>query len=166
MTDEVMSEKAPKPEPRVNLKFMFSLCNDVDKMRHFYTDILGMQENAYYKAEDGSFGYLSFLCVGGIEMDFFYIGKEVPLLSEWAWQPGYEGGSIPVTSWAIEIPADDFTTTVKRLQDAEVKSFSKNPVWRLDSYWGFTVMDPQGNTIEVYSMPEEKPESTEWPEEE
>lgn len=149
--------------PRVNLKFMFSVCNDVDAMRNFYTDLLGMQENAYYKAEDGSFGYLSYMSVGGIEIDFFYIGKEAPPLTEWAWQPGYEGGSIPVTSWAIEIPADDYKATIKRLQDAGVKAFTENPEWRLDSYWGFSVMDPQGNTIEVYTMPKTKPASPEWP---
>ncbi len=152
-----------KSEPKVNVRFIFSICNDVEEMRRFYSDLLGMKEQAFYKAEDGKFGYLSYMCAGGLEVDFFYTGKEVPALTEWAWQPGYEGGNFMVTSWAIEIPEEDFPATVKRLKDAGVKSFSGNPEWRQDSYWGFSVADPQGNTIEVYAMPKEKPGATTWP---
>ncbi|MBD3285337.1 hypothetical protein GF359_02840 [candidate division WOR-3 bacterium] len=161
----VKEESEVQPEkvmPKVKLKFVFSMCNDVEEMAGFYTDLLGMTEQAFYKAEDGSFGYLSYLCEGDVYLMFFSTTEEVPALTDWAWQPGYEGGELNVTSWAIQIPEEDFAETVKRLQTPEVKKFSDTPQWRQDSYWGFTVADPQGNTVEVYTSPPEKPESTEW----
>jgi hypothetical protein len=33
----------------------------------------------------------------------------------------------------------------------------------MDGYWGFTAMDPMGNTVEIYTIPAEKPETTTWP---
>ncbi|TET21568.1 MAG: VOC family protein [Candidatus Stahlbacteria bacterium] len=155
------AEKAPeKKVPKINVRFIFSLCSDIEAMRHFYSDLLGMQEQAFFNEKQ--FGYLSYPCEG-VYLMFFYSGQEAPVFKDWAWQPGYDGGSLHVTSWAIQIPEEDFAETVKRLKDAGVKTFSDNPQWRQDSYWGFSVMDPQGNTIEVYTSPKEKPESTEWP---
>jgi len=30
-------------KPKINIKFIFTMCNDVVTMRHFYTDLLGIQ---------------------------------------------------------------------------------------------------------------------------
>ena len=30
-------------KPKVNVRFIFSMCNDINAMRHFYTDLLGIQ---------------------------------------------------------------------------------------------------------------------------
>lgn len=148
-----------KEKPKINVRFIFSLCSDIEAMRHFYSDLLEMQEQAFFNEKQ--FGYLSYPCEG-VHLMFFYSGQKAPVFADWAWQPGYDGGSLHVTSWAIQIPEEDFAETVKRLKDAGVKTFSENPQWRQDSYWGFSVMDPQGNTIEVYASPKEKPESTTW----
>ncbi len=158
------SEMAEQETPKISVKFVYSLCSDIEAMRHFYTDLLGMKEIAFYNDEEQKFGYLSYLCVGGLEFDFFYIGKEVPPHTEWAWQPGYEGGSLPVASWSVQIPEEDFPAVVKRLKEGGVKAFKENPYWCLDSYWAFPVADPQGNTVEVYTLPSKKPSSTEWSE--
>jgi len=40
--------------------------------------------------------------------------------------------------------------------------FNEEPEWRVDNYWGLTVKDPMGNTVEVYTIPKQKPESTTW----
>ena len=157
--DMAEPEKLEKKVPKINVRFIFSLCNDIEAMRHFYSDLLGMQEQAFFNEEQ--FGYISYPCEG-VYLMFFYSGEKVPEHTEWAWQPGYEGGNLHVTSWAIEIPEVDFAETVERLKSASVKTFSENPEWRQDSYWGFSVMDPQGNTIEVYTRPKEKPASTTW----
>lgn len=159
---EMAQQESPKP--KISVKFIYSLCNDIEAMRHFYTDLLGMKEIAFYNDEEQKFGYLSYLCAGGLEFDFFYIGKEAPIHKEWAWQPGYEGGTLPVPSWSVNVPEEDFPEVVKKLKEDGVKSFQENPYWCLDSYWAFPVADPQGNTVEVYSIPKEKPESTEWSE--
>jgi catechol 2,3-dioxygenase-like lactoylglutathione lyase family enzyme len=166
MVEEKTEEKIEQTEkqvPKINVKFVYSLCNDIEAMRHFYTDLLGMEEIAFYSDEEQKFGYLSYLCAGGLEFDFFYTGQEVAVQKDWSWQPGYEGGTSPITSWSVQIPEADFPTVVARLQKDGVKSFNENPFWCLDSYWAFPVADPQGYTVEVYSIPAQKPASTQWP---
>ncbi len=149
-----------KPKPTVNVKFIFSMCNDIVAMRHFYTELLGMQEQAFFNQKE--FGYISYFCQEGLYLMFFYSGKEAPKHTEWAWQPGYEGGSLHITSFAIEIPEQDFANTVEKLKKENFKMFTDIPEWRQNSYWGFTVMDPQGNTLELFTKPKEKPASTIW----
>ena len=31
------------------------------------------------------------------------------------------------------------------------------PTWRQDSYWGWSIKDPMGQTVEVYSSPAQRP---------
>jgi len=148
-----------KPKPKVNLRFVFSMCNDIAAMKKFYTDLLGMQGTAFFNEEQ--FGYLAYKC-DGLDFMFFKTHGKVHVKDEWTWQPGYEGGSHDAVSWAIEVPMEDFAATVKRLREASVRAFSGKPEWRQDSYWGYSVMDPMGNTVEVYVSPKEKPENREW----
>lgn len=88
----------------------------------------------------------------------------MPVIADFIWQPGDGTGTLDGISWAVEIPWEKFTETVKKLKEAGVRSMTENPEWRQDSYWGFSVMDPMGNTVEVYSTPPVKPEPTEWSE--
>ena len=148
--------------PQVAIKFLFGMCNDIDKVRAFYTDLLGMEETSYMN--DESWGWLVYKCEGFEFMWFRGQGDEtIPPLEDFTWQPGCGGGPLQGVSWAINIPWDSFADTVQRLKDAGVKSLMEDPEWRQESYWGFSVMDPMGYTIEVYSTPPEKPENTEWP---
>jgi len=72
------------------------------------------------------------------------------------------GGTLEVTSWSVEIREEDFGKTVERLRAAGVRAFNDEPEWRIDSYWGYTVLDPNGVTVEVYTIPKEKPASEDW----
>ncbi|MFH1232063.1 MAG: VOC family protein [Planctomycetota bacterium] len=161
---EVTKQKEEtKPEvqekPLINVRYLFNLCNDVESMRHFYSDLLGMKQQAFMNEKD--FGYLCYNG-DGVQLMFFYSGKPAPQLNEWAWQPGYDGGTLHVASWAIEIPEDKFAGVVMRLKKDSVKCFKNEPEWRQDNYWGFSVMDPMGNTVEVYTVPKIKPTSKTW----
>ena len=108
------------------------MCNEITAMRHFYTELLGMQEQAFLNEKE--FGYLSYYCQDRLCLMFFYSGKEAPKHTEWAWQPGYEGGSLHITSIAIEILEQDFAGTVERLKKEGVRVFSDVPDWRQNSY--------------------------------
>jgi catechol 2,3-dioxygenase-like lactoylglutathione lyase family enzyme len=123
-------------------------------MRHFYSDLLGMKEVSYMN--DEGFGWINYKCEG-FEFMFFRAMNPMPVIEEWTWQPGYDGAEHNAISWAINIPEADFAATVERLKADGVKQFKDKPEWRQDSYWGFSVMDPMGNTVEVYTMPKEKP---------
>ena len=148
-----------KEKPKVNIRYLFAMCNDIDEMRRFYTELLGMQEQSYMN--DESFGWLCYDSEG-FQLMFFRAEKKIPVTAEWAWQPGYDGGELPVTSWAVVIPEADFKATITRMRDGGAKMHSELPEWRQGSYWGFNVMDPMGNTIEIFMIPAEKPESTDW----
>lgn len=149
-----------KEPPKVNLRFLFGICNDIGEMKNFYTDLMGMQEVAYM--DDDNFGWLAYQC-DGFQFMFFRVDNELAVPVEWTCQPGYEGGTLEAISWAIEIPEAEFADRCETLKKAGVKTFSETPEWRQDSYWGFSVLDPMGNTVEVYTRPKEKPESGEWP---
>lgn len=153
-------EKKATEKPEINIRFIFNMCNDVESMRHFYTDLIGLKQGSF--RNDKEWGWLVYKSEG-FEMMFFRADKQLPVLREWAVQPGYEGGTLETTSWGIHIPEEMFGVVVGRLNSAGVKTFKDRAEWRQDSYWGFSVMDPMGNTVELYTEPKEKPASTEWP---
>jgi len=143
--------------PNAQIKFIFNHCNDVKAMRRFYGELIGLKETAFNE----EWGYLCFR-TGGLDFMYFQSTEPVPVVREFASQPGYEGGTLSMVSWAIEVPEPDFAAAVKRLKDAGVTSFNDKPDWRQDSYWGYSVLDPMGMTVEVYVSPTEKPENKEW----
>ena len=145
--------------PEVRMPFIYNFCNDVEAVRDFYVRLLGMAEASYQNTEQ--FGWLN-IAAGGFEFMYFRVDDPLPK-REFAGQPGDGGGPGLHTSWSVLIPESAFETTCQRLREANVPSMTPTPTWRQDSYWGITVMDPAGNTVEVYTTPKERPASTEWP---
>jgi len=156
-----MSETDTKPRfTGPTIRFIFNVCNDLAATKNFYVDLLGMKVTQY----EESWGYLNILC-DGFEFMFFKSEKGgIPVETQWASQPGYEGGTLEVTSWALFIPEADFPGVVAKLRASGAKLYKDKPEWRHGSYWGFTVMDPNGVTVEVYTMPEFNPTNIEWTE--
>ena len=153
-----MGESAKKPGVRV--RFLFNIANDVAAIREFYVSLLGLEEVHFMDTEE--FGWLS-TNSEGFQMMWFRadVPQEVP--TDFAMQPGWEGGTREVTSWAVQIPEADFGSVYERLREAGTRMFRPEPEWRQDSYWGLSVLDPMGVTVEVYTTPAERPASTEWP---
>jgi len=150
-----------KSKPKINIRFLFNICNDIDEMKKFYTDFLGMQQVSYMN--DSSFGWLCYQCEG-FQFMFFRSDIPIPVNEIWDSQPGYQGGEGNRTSWAIEVPENEFKDKVIKIQQSDIRKFNTNPEWRQDNYWGLSIMDPMGNTIEFYTSPKEKPKSTNWTE--
>jgi catechol 2,3-dioxygenase-like lactoylglutathione lyase family enzyme len=149
-----------KDKPGINVRFVFNHCNDLTATRGFYTDLVGLREAAY----DDEQGYLVYQCEG-FQLMFFKAKTEIHVLNEWADQPGYEGGTYDGISWAIEVPEDEFAETVERIVKGGAKVLKEVPEWRMDSYWGISAMDPTGVTVEIYTIPAEKPSTITWPSE-
>jgi len=154
--DNVNEEEAT----RVNVRFVYNFCSDLAAVRHFYTDVLGMTEKSY-NDEQGWLVYES----EGVELMFFRADGGEAGEREWAVQPGGGSGTAEVTSWSVEIPEGDFAAAVGRLvAEGLPRQGNVNvPDWRQGCYWGITVMDPAGFTVEVYTVPKEKPASKTWP---
>lgn len=155
--DESPTEEAMAEKPRVGIRFIYNCTNSLEDTRRFYTELLGMEESAY----EPEWNYLCYK-IGELEFMYFGADGELTPTEEFASQPGWAGGTLEVTSWSVEIPEADFGKTVERLRAAGVRTFSDKPEWRIDSYWGYTVLDPNGVTVEVYTIPKEKPTSEEW----
>lgn len=145
-----------KPKPKANIRFLYAFCNDVKPMRAFYTELLGMTEVSFMDTED--FGWLAYQCEG-MQFMFFRADSELPLETRWADQPGEAPeGAAPLMSFSLEYNEDDFRRLVKQLREADVATARAAPSWRQQSYWGWTVKDPMGNTIELYASPKQQPE--------
>lgn len=50
---------------------------------------------------------------------------------------------------------ESFKSTVEKIQKSSFETQSENPTWRQDSYWGFTVKDPMGKTVEICWEPKD-----------
>lgn len=137
------------------LKFLFLMGNDLKKIQSFYNDGLGIATGG-----DPEQGWLDVDL--GIHMIYFKSDFDIAQIKEWAWQPGYKGGSGNLTSWSIELEMDSFKKALLGLKKTGAPLLNEKPEWRRDSYWGLTVKDPMGNTIEVYTTPKTQPEETEW----
>jgi len=139
-----MDEKTKKPM----VKFFYIFANDVETMRNFYSGILGLEEVSYMN--DPGFGWINYK-MGDFEFMVFRTDKPIPVISEWQAQPGYEGGTGYLPSWSIVIDNSCFESVVGKCKDAGLKIFQEKPEWRQDCYWGFTVADPMGNTVEIFT---------------
>lgn len=145
---------------RVKVPFVYHVCNDVEAMRRFYVDLLGMEQSAFLDTKE--FGFLALEC-GGLQLMWFRADEPLPVADAFACQPGWAGGTLDVSSFSTLVPEEDFTAVYERLKDAGVKMFEPVPHWRQDSYWGLSVLDPMGQTVEVYTAPSERPDDTVWP---
>jgi catechol 2,3-dioxygenase-like lactoylglutathione lyase family enzyme len=143
------------------IAYIYQSCNDLPAMRHFYTDLLGMDEGSY---QEGEQGWLVYDC-GGLLFMIFPSTYELEQAGGWGMQPGWAGGSVEALSWSVEVPAERFAAVVAALQGEGVEAYFDKPQWFQDSYWGYPVKDPMGNTVEVFRnvSPEDRPETTEWP---
>ncbi|MHC4841759.1 MAG: VOC family protein [Planctomycetota bacterium] len=145
-----------KPKPKANIRFLYAFCNDIRPVRAFYSDLLGMQEISHMDEE--SFGWLAYQCEG-LQYMFFRWDTKLPKEARWACQPGETiADSSALMNFSLEYGIEDYIRLVPVLLEAKVVSEKSKPNWRQKSYWGWTIKDPMGNTIEVYAAPKDKPE--------
>ncbi|MCA8916213.1 MAG: hypothetical protein KDB90_12455 [Planctomycetes bacterium] len=155
-------DKLAEPGPKINVRFLYSMCTDVKVMRDFYSDVLGMKELSY--RDDENFGWVVY-DTEGFQLMFFRWDTELPVGERWAWQPGdFREDGAPLMSYSIEYPEDDLHDVVARVREAGAVAATPKPTWRQMSYWGWTVRDPMGNTIELFSSVKDQPEEGQTPE--
>jgi catechol 2,3-dioxygenase-like lactoylglutathione lyase family enzyme len=141
----------------LNLRFLYLPCRDLEAMRRFYGDLVGLRET-YFEA--GSDGGLAYAC-DQLQLTFFSAPDAEPNALGWHRQPGWAGGTVPAASWSIV--ADDaaaFRAAVERLTEAGVPRHDERPSWV--GYWSFPVQDPMGNTVEITLPVEGEVPSTRW----
>lgn len=160
--EAAIDELAEQPGPKVNVRFLYVMCNDVGLMRDFYSDVLGMSELNF--RDDENFGWAVY-DTEGFQLMFFRWDSELPFDERWAWQPGEAPeNSAPLMSFSLEYPEDELREVVKRVREVDLPTATDKPTWRQNSYWGWTIKDPMGNTIELFSSVQQQPAEGETPE--
>lgn len=157
MAEEPVNSPA---EPQISIRFIYSYANDLAAMRVFYSDLLGMQEQSY--SNEGVWLWLVYKCAG-FEFMFFKPDQPLPVVTDFSAQPGWPNGKLYRVSWSVSVPESRFGDTVRRVLESGATCAFDKPQWFQDSYWGFPVLDPMGNTVELYYVPAVTPESTVWP---
>jgi hypothetical protein len=141
----------------MNLRFLYTYCNDLPAVRRFYSELLELRE-VYF--EDGSEGGLAYKC-DELQFTFLPCTTELPIVSEWHNQPGWKGGTLPAASWSIACDSrEQFAAAVTRLRKSGATSRHDVPQWV--GYWSYPVKDPMGNTVEVTFAPAEPPPNQTW----
>ncbi|HVE93071.1 MAG TPA: VOC family protein [Actinomycetota bacterium] len=126
---------------------IFTWCNDIESMRRFYTDLLGLQETFY----DAERGWLSHQ-VQDTLLVFTRAPSELPVIDEWPMTPAREGGRVYASSWVLEVGPDEFDAVVEKLSGAGVECWG--PPADRSGGRDFFVRDPMGTTVEVYAASE------------
>ena len=140
------------------MTFLYLHVNDLKATHHFYVDLIGLEPAVY----EPKWGYLAFN-QKPLQIQFWESEDKIKVQSDWAVQPGYQGGKGTTASWSIVISAEEFPKVVSRLQKAGVATFTKAPTYTPNKYWSFPVKDPMGNTVEIYYVPDEEPADKAWP---
>jgi len=113
----------------------FYWCNDIDKMRHFYSELLGLEETYYQN--DSERGWYSCLAEN-IQLVCVRAGLPLPVRESWE-QPIDDENS---PTWQIKLPMETLLTALNRLKTAGVQSIKSQDNTII-------VFDPMGSPIQL-----------------
>lgn len=126
---------------------LFYWCNDIDKTREFYTDVLGLKEVSY--RNDEKMGWLSYE-LDNLSVNILRTTNHLPIAAEWARQPGWTGGTLEVHSLVLQVSQEDFEAIIGRAKKIGVRLHDENLSGDPSQYLQNFLMDPMGNTVELY----------------
>jgi hypothetical protein len=139
---------------KIESPVFFNICDDVNSIRYFYAEIVGLKVNAFKRN-----AYVDFKLKGKTMM-FYQADKIFKKLK--TFKDNYNNEQAENISWTIEVEEEVFAPTVQRLLTANIVILNDEPEWKNDGYWSFTVLDPSGNRVEIYMEPKKAPVSTVW----
>ncbi len=126
---------------KIRVHTLFRWCNDVAALRHFYGEVLQLNETFY--RNDDQHGWLTYQ-VDRMQLVFMRSSTPLPLSPDWAKQPGYAGGSAEVDSVLLVVDASAFQALVTRLKAANIPMNTQ-----VDANYQCVVRDPMGWTVEI-----------------
>ncbi len=137
------------------LKFLYVPARDLTSMQRFYSEFLGLEE--IYTSDD----QVAYAC-NGFQFSIYSAPDAAPAPDEWATQPGWEGETVPLVSWSVELDEAAFVNAVHAIRLSTSRTLYDKPQWV--GYWSFPVKDPMGNTVEITWPPTKPPRSAGWAE--
>lgn len=138
-------------EPGV--RFLYVPASNLDAMRRFYTELLGLEE-VWFAAAEG----VAYDCAG-LQFTILH-DPEAAAAEGWATQPGWTGDTVGAISWSVVLSEPAYRKAVAELSaEPGIRLLHQVPQWV--GYWSFPVTDPMGNTVEL-SWPTAEPGSPRW----
>lgn len=122
------------------LGFTYLFTNNIKEMKLFYESFLGL-ELIWDETDDIAFK------IGDHQLSVTFHEEFKVQSAHFAIQPGWQGGTLPRTSWSIAYDSSRFKKTVRALSENNVKSYYMTP--QRKEYWSYPVLDPMNNTIEI-----------------
>ena len=138
----------------VNSPVFFNMCDDLEEMRYFYTDILGIKENSYQRNN-----YLDYNS-NGLTMMFFQADNITERIA--SSKRRYNNGHFELMCWTIKINKEMFIKAIENLSAYQNKGSKIIPQWQQEGFWSFSIKDPMGNTVFVYLEQKQTPVSKVW----
>lgn len=125
---------------------LYVYCNDIPAMRHFYTNLIGLEES-FFDAEHGWLTYNS----GALQIVYMKAESSRPVSEAWAKNPGYRGsGSDEAPSWVLTVAPDQFDVILARLK-ADGAPLLGEPQEPQPGHRQIMTRDPMGTSLEVYA---------------
>lgn len=131
-------------KPNIYINTIFRYCNEIDAMRHFYTELLALDET-YYR-NDEEHGWLTYQ-IGNTQLVFTRASSPLPVESEWAKSPAYSGGTKEISSWVYALNASNYEAVIERIKTSDTPIYTgelATPELLL------IVHDPMGMTVEFW----------------
>ncbi|PIQ25615.1 hypothetical protein COW36_21475 [bacterium (Candidatus Blackallbacteria) CG17_big_fil_post_rev_8_21_14_2_50_48_46] len=126
------------------------LCTSIDTIRYFYGYLLGLEEKI---SKDKT--YVVFQ-LGQTEIMFCQSQNTTV-------QGTAKHDYLDIPSlWSIPVPEALYLGLLYRLKHTEVVKLERKPSWHLEGYWSVSLIDPAGNPVELYTVPQEVPQNKEW----
>ena len=128
----------------IHIDTIFRYCNDVDAMRHFYTELVGLEET-YYR-NDEEHGWLTYQ-IGKTQLVFTRSESIQTIETAWAKSPAYAGGTTEISSWVISLTHNNYESVIERLKASNAAIYDG----ALDSPELLLIaQDPMGMTLEFW----------------
>lgn len=128
-------------------RLSYILCHDIEEVRYFYKDLIGLGEISYRMGRHVIFQS------GSTELVFCKSDPLTPL--------GEANNEATPRVWRIEIAESLYLGVINRLKQSVITTLHAKPQW-MDAHWGVYLHDPAGNPIELYTIPREVPTVKVW----
>ncbi|MHA2032233.1 MAG: VOC family protein [Candidatus Kariarchaeaceae archaeon] len=136
----------------IHINDLFIWCNNVDEMKMFYSELIGLNEVWYDPEPKTGPPYIVYKLGNNQSLHFIGRSNKIEVNQNWSYQPSSEIESgIEKFSWTLELSKYLLEEIVQRLGENQIQTFQKEITTR-SGYSAISVLDPMGNTIDLYYL--------------